>query len=174
MKHFPNHWNDHNKRYFSQVDDFQRHYLFQLKNFIYLVESTKEFSESIFWFPMCSAAVRSKSSRVSMTTWFLWFCHAKFDNICGDFLFLCANDNFTKKKCHYDVLCPSKLHCLFLFEYSHLLFFKVQFFDLCHENFELTRVRFKKVNGGLNTNKLTWNDWRIGVFLKNPRLSFTV
>ena len=28
----------------------------------------------------------SSSSRVSMTTWFLWFCHAKFDNICGDFL----------------------------------------------------------------------------------------
>ena len=108
----------------------------------------------------------SSSSRVSMTTWFLWFCHAKFDNICGDFLFLCANDNFTKKKCHYDVLCPSKLHCLFLFEYSHLLFFKVQFFELCHENFELTRIRFKKGNGGPITNKLTWNDWRIGVFLK--------
>ena len=32
----------------------------------------------------------SSSSRVSMTTWFLWFCHAKFDNICGDFLFLSA------------------------------------------------------------------------------------
>ena len=35
---------------------------------------------NVFWYPGCL------SRRVSMTTWFLWFCHAKFDNICGDFL----------------------------------------------------------------------------------------
>ena len=52
----------------------------------------------------------SSSSRVSMTTWFLWFCHAKFDNICGDFLFLrCVLTTISPKRKIMLVLLPNKL-----------------------------------------------------------------